>query len=256
MLDRRVRESSLSGVPDVGTGSDARRKGKYRSVSDSLRYRTVHLRLTHTYQGKQGARYAAAVRIPDTSSHISRARSSSSMWLNKVRKGDHMLLSQSTDDSSDVRWRTSILTRQRVTCLNLKYPMMLLQVVLKTRKNRSRWQSSIQDVFCFCFFVLFLCLWLLSMTYVLVLFHCGLRQKRRGNIALITTLTVLDCLYSGCNICRRTLVRKAHTTENPSTSCNVFQLAPLRYLSPTTLSILLQPWMGESDKTLHQWVTN
>ena len=54
--------------------------------------------------------------------------------LTKLRKGHHKLLSPSIDDSSDTmsdisdfcRW-TLILTRQCVTCLNLKYPLMLLQ---------------------------------------------------------------------------------------------------------------------------------
>ena len=76
----------------------------------------------------------AEVRNPDSSSHISRARSSSPKWLNKLRKGHHKLLSPSIDDSSDTmsdisdfRWWTSILTRQCVTCLNLKYALMLLQ---------------------------------------------------------------------------------------------------------------------------------
>ena len=71
-----------------------------------------------------------------TARHTSRARDHPSpKWLNKLRKSDHKLLSPSIDDSSDTmfdisdfRWWTSILTRQRVTCLNLKYPLMLLQV--------------------------------------------------------------------------------------------------------------------------------
>ena len=33
-------------------------------------------------------------------------------------------------------------------------------------------------------------------------FHGALRQWRRGNIAMITPLPALDCLYSGCTICR------------------------------------------------------
>ena len=55
--------------------------------------------------------------------------------LTKLRKGHHKLLSPSIDDSSDTMsdisdfcWWTSILTRECVTCLNLKYPLMLLQV--------------------------------------------------------------------------------------------------------------------------------
>ena len=90
--------------------------------------------LTHTDQGTQGACHVAEVRIPGSSSHISRARSSSPKWLNKLRKGDHKLQSPNIDlssdtmsDNSDFRWWTSILTRQCVTCLNLKYPLMLLQ---------------------------------------------------------------------------------------------------------------------------------
>ena len=78
--------------------------------------------------------HVAEVRNPDSSSHISRTRSSSSKWFNKLRKGDHRLQSPNIDDSSDTmsdtsdfRWWTSILTRQCVTCLNLKYPLMLLQ---------------------------------------------------------------------------------------------------------------------------------
>ena len=109
-------------------------KGQFRAFSDSLCCGTVHLTLTHTHQGTQGARYVAKVRIPDSSSHISRARSSSPKLLNKLRKGDHKLQSPNIDDSSDTmsdisdfRWWTSISTRQCVTCLNLKYPLMLLQ---------------------------------------------------------------------------------------------------------------------------------
>ena len=109
-------------------------KGNFRAFSDSLCCGTVHLTLTHTDQGTQGARHVSEVRIPGSSSHISRTRSSSSKWLNKLRKGHHNLLSPSIDDSSDTmsdtsdfRWWTSILTRQCVTCLNLKYPLMLLQ---------------------------------------------------------------------------------------------------------------------------------
>ena len=78
--------------------------------------------------------HVAEVRNPDSSSHISRTRSSSSKWFNKLRNGDHKLLSPNIDDSSDTmsdtsdfRWWTSILTRQCVTCLNLRYPLMLLQ---------------------------------------------------------------------------------------------------------------------------------
>ena len=77
----------------------------------------------------------AEVRNPDSSSHISRARSSSPKWLNKLRKGHHRFLSPSIDDSSDTMsdisdfcWWTSISTKQCVTCLNLKYLLMFLQV--------------------------------------------------------------------------------------------------------------------------------
>ena len=134
VLDRRERESSVRSSRRWH-GFRRTNKGKFRAVSNSLCCGTVHLTLTHTHQGTQGARYVAKVRNPDSSSHISRARSSSPKWLNKLRKGDHKLLSPSIDDSSDTmsdisdfRWWTSILTRQCVTCLNLKYPLMLLQV--------------------------------------------------------------------------------------------------------------------------------
>ena len=135
VLDRPERESPVTSSRRWH-GVRRTNKGKFRAVSDSLCCGTVHLTLTltHTHQGTQGARYVAEVRKTDSSSHISRARSSSSKWLNKLRKGHHTLLSPSIDDSSDTlsdisdfRWWTSILTRQCVTCLNLKYPLMFLQ---------------------------------------------------------------------------------------------------------------------------------
>ena len=62
-------------------------------------------------------------------------------------------------------------------------------------------------------------------------FYCALRQWRRGNIALITTLPVLDCLYAGCNLCRaeawgeRPPPLTNDTQRKPSTNGKVFQFA-------------------------------
>ena len=85
-------------------------KGKFRAVSDSLCCGTVHLTLTHTDQGTQGASHVAEVRIPDSSSHISHARSSSSKRFNKLRKDDHVLRAQSETVTTQPNNATSITT--------------------------------------------------------------------------------------------------------------------------------------------------
>ena len=103
-------------------------------MSDSLCCGTVHL--THTHQEDARCTLRCRGANPGQLVTTSRARDHPvQSGLNKLSKGDHRLLAPSIDDSSDTmsdtsdfRWRTSILTRQCVTCLNLEYPLMLLQV--------------------------------------------------------------------------------------------------------------------------------
>ena len=64
---------------------------------------------------------------------------------------------------------------------------------------------------------------------VLLCFYCALRQWRRGNIALIATLPVLDCLDSGCNLSRAgfggerppPITKNTHSTKNSQRIENV-----------------------------------
>ena len=52
--------------------------------------------------------------------------------------------------------------------------------------------------------------------FVVFCFYCALRQWRRGNIAQITTIPVLDRLYSGCNLCRAEVWGEASSSQENS----------------------------------------
>ena len=84
-------------------------------------------------------------------------------------------------------------------------------------------------------------------------FQCFERQRRRGNIALITTLPVPDCLCSGCATSaaqksgEKDLYLLGKNIHNKKTfndlKCFILLVpVPHLYMSPiTSLSLLLQP---------------
>ena len=95
-------------------------------------------------------------------------------------------------------------------------------------------------------------------------FQSALRQWRRGNIALITTLPVPGCLYSGCNICRKDLGRQASAshekTFNKETSTNSTRLScrvivmPVQASHHDPLHSAGSPILdGGERQTLQQW---
>ena len=71
---------------------------------------------------------------------------------------------------------------------------MWTTVQLKKKKNQERRIFTVVRL-------TLVVLWFLIVFLKLLLLYCTLRQWRRGNIALITTLPVPDCQYSGCNLC-------------------------------------------------------
>ena len=115
VLGRRERESSVRSSRRWH-GVRRTNKGKFRAVSDSLCCGTVHLTLTHTHQRTQGARYVAEVRILDRSSHISATTGFFHPALTTLR----------TQCPTFPTFSGGL--QSCVTCLNLKYPLMFLQV--------------------------------------------------------------------------------------------------------------------------------